>query len=212
MNYLFKLQPYSTLLPLILIVIGIYLYWLKLVLIGLIIFYFLFYFFRVPKLGMAPVHNNPVLSPAYGRVHDIKYSSKYVHIVIILSLFDPHIQYVPYNGIVRKKVYKKGSFKPAYFLSKSQYNERMVTIFDTNVGDISVAQIAGIVTRRIHNFARPLQIMRKREKLGFICFGSRVDVVIPRRSGMKMGVNVGEKVRGGETVLAYMGNNVLSKM
>ena len=204
MNYLFKLQPFLSLLPLILILIGIYLYWLKLVLIGFLIFYFLFYFFRVPQLGVVPLHRNPILSPTYGRVKDIKITKDYIHVMIYLSIFDPHIQYVPYNGIVRKKIYKKGTFKPAYFFDKSQYNERMLTMFDTNIGDITVAQIAGIITRRIHNFARPLQLMKKRDKLGFICFGSRVDIVIPRKEGIQLGVTIGEKVKGGETIIAYV--------
>ena len=113
------------------------------------------------------------------------------------------MQYVPYGGIVRKKMYKKGQFNMVYFLNKSQYNERMVTIFDTHIGAITVSQIAGLTTRRIHNFSRPLQIMKKGEHLGFICFGSRVDMLIPANENIKMAVNVGERLVGGETVIAY---------
>lgn len=204
MNYLFKLAPLLTLIPLLFILIGLYFKWLGVLMFGLFLFYFLFYFFRVPKIGKSPLHRNPILAPTYGTVREIKQIKNYILVSITLSVFDPHLQYVPYNGIVRKKIYKKGDFKPVYFLEKSQYNERMVTIFDTDIGDISVSQIAGMITRRIHNFARPLQIMRKREHLGFICFGSRVDLLIPKKDNMKIGVNVGERIKGGETVIAYL--------
>lgn len=204
MNYLFKLCPLLTLIPLLFILLGLYLYNLHSILLGLFLIYFLFYFFRVPKLSREPIHRNPILSPTFGTVKDIKITNGYIHISMTLSLFDPHVQYVPYNGIVRKKIYKKGDFKPAYFLEKSQYNERMITVFDTNIGDITIAQIAGMITRRIHNFARPLQIMQKREHLGFICFGSRVDILFKHSEKVKLGVSVGDKVRGGETVLAYL--------
>lgn len=204
MNYLFKLSPLLTLIPLFFILIGLYLYLVKLLFLGLFLLYFLFYFFRVPKMPIMPMHKNPILSPAFGTIRDIKMSEKYVHVVITLSLFDPHVQYVPYPGILRKKIYKKGDFKPVYFTSKSQYNERMVTMFDTGIGPITVSQIAGMLTRRIHNFLRPLQVVRKGEHMGFICFGSRVDILFPRRNNIKLGVTVGERVRGGETVLAYV--------
>ena len=195
-------MPLMILIPSFLILVGIYLWNISLCVGGLFVLYFLFFFFRVPKKGRMPIHRNPILSPAYGTIRDIKISKSYVHIVITLSLFDSHVQYVPYDGIIRRKMYKKGDFKPIYFLEKSQYNERMVTQFDTNIGDITVAQIAGMITRRIHNFARPLQVMSKGDHLGFICFGSRVDILFPR-CNIKMGVSVGDKVRGGETVLAY---------
>jgi phosphatidylserine decarboxylase len=170
---------------------------------GLFLLYFLYFFFRVPKMGIIPIHNNPILSPTYGTIRKISKSGGFIHISITLSLFDPHVQYVPFNGIVRKKIYKKGEFKPVYFLEKSNYNERMITMFDTNVGQITVAQIAGMITRRIHNFTRPLQIMRKRDHLGFITFGSRVDILFPSSDKIKLAVTVGERVKGGETVLAY---------
>ena len=106
MNYLFKLQPLFSLIPIFLILIGLYFYYLEIVILGLFIFYFLFYFFRVPPMGMLPVHKNPILSPTYGTIRDIKKYKGYIYISVTLSLFDPHIQYVPYDGIVRKKIYK----------------------------------------------------------------------------------------------------------
>ena len=204
MNYLFKLSPLLTLLPIFFILLGGYLRNISILLVGLFLFYFLFFFFRVPpKTGVVPVHRDPILSPAYGTVREIKKIGGYYHVVITLSLFDVHVQYVPYGGIVRKKMYKKGEFNMVYFLNKSQYNERMVTIFDTKLGPITVSQIAGVTTRRIHNFARPLQIMKKGEHLGFICFGSRVDMLIPVNDSIRLGVNVGDRLVGGETVIAY---------
>lgn len=203
MNYLFKLSALLILIPLLFLLIGMYLYNLPCILGAIFLMYFLFFFFRVPKMEKASIYRNPILSPSFGTVKDIKVSNGYIHVIITLSLFDPHVQYVPYNGIIRKKIYKKGSFKPAYFLDKSQYNERMITMFDTNIGDITVAQIAGMITRRIHNFGKQLQIMQQRQHLGFICFGSRVDILFPNSEKIKLGINVGEKVRGGETVIAY---------
>jgi phosphatidylserine decarboxylase len=206
MNYLFKLMPMMVLIPFLLVIVGIYMYYIPLCIAGILILYFLFFFFRVPKKVQLSIHKNPIVSPAFGTIRDIKLSKGYVHITITLSLFDPHVQYVPYNGIIRRKIYKKGEFKPVYFLNKSQYNERMVTIFDTGIGDITVSQIAGMLTRRIHNFARPLQVMRKGDHLGFICFGSRVDILFKNSDKIKLGVSIGDRVRGGETCLAYIYN------
>lgn len=203
MNYLFKLAPYLVVGPLFVLLLGWYFYNIYLVILGLFLLYFLFFFFRVPKKGIVPVHRNPILAPTFGKIKEIKKIGGYIHIVTTLSVFDPHMQFVPYDGIVREKRYKKGEFNMVYFLSKSQYNERMVTIFDTNVGQITVSQIAGMLTRRIHSFARPLEIMKKGEHLGFICFGSRVDMLIPDNENIKMNVSVGDRIIGGESVIAY---------
>ena len=86
-------------------------------------------------------------------------------------------------------------------MKKSKYNERMITIFDTNMGTIMVLQIAGMITRRIHNFAKPFLTMKRGQHLGFITFGSRVDLLIPK--AIKLDVNIGDKVKGGETVIGY---------
>ena len=204
MNYLFKLSPLLTLIPLLLIVIGIYFQFLVLVIVGLCIFYFLFFFFRVPSKGFVSNHKNPILAPCFGTVKEINEIGGYNHIVMTLSLFDPHVQFVPYDGLVRRKIYKKGEFNFAYILHKSQYNERMVTQFDTNIGDITVSQIAGMITRRIHNFLLPLQRVRKGEHLGFICFGSRVDLLFKKDPKIRINVTKGERVIGGETVMAYV--------
>ena len=203
MNYLFKLSPLLTLIPIFFILIGLYFYYLYVIGFGVFLLYFLFFFFRVPKRGIVPNYRNPILAPCYGTIREIKRVKNYYHIVTTLSLFDVHVQYVPYSGIVRKKMYKKGEFNMVYFLKKSQYNERMVTIFDTNVRPITVSQIAGMTTRRIQNFARPLRIMKQGEHMGFICFGSRVDMLIPVNDNIKISVSVGERIKGGETVIAY---------
>ena len=105
MNYLFKLSLLLLLLPLFFILIGLYFYSIKFLVFGLFLIFFLFYFHRVPKMSIIPMYKDPIVSPTYGTISNIEKFGDYTRIIIRLSLFNPHVQYVPYDGIVRKKLY-----------------------------------------------------------------------------------------------------------
>ena len=111
---------------------------------------------------------------------------------------------MPYNGYLVNTIYKKGTFKPAFLFKKSIYNERMIYNIQTNLGIISVVQIAGIMARRISSFIIPKYKYLKGHEIGMIHFGSRVDIIIPYIQGMKIYVKKGTYVRGSETPLIQL--------
>lgn len=181
MNSMIRYNPKPLLIP---AGIGIYGLYKKNIYIGstaTIIAMIIMYFHRVPRIQVTYHSPNIITSPTYGTIKRIHQINKHqTSIEIFLSLFDVHVQYIPiHQGIVTKQIYIEGTFKPAFILKKSEYNERMITTIHTpNVGDVIVEQIAGILARRIFNFVDICTDVYRGKELGFISFGSRVDVTV----------------------------------
>lgn len=173
------------------------------IIIGVLIILFLYYFTKVPKLN-SQISLNNILSPATGKIVRVNKTDKYVHFCIFLGLFDDHIQYIPYNGILNGSIHKPGEFHPAYMLEKSKYNERMEHTIETKLGTMYVTQIAGLVARRIYSYIKPKSIVKQGEKLGIIKLGSRVDISIPWSPKMRILKKKGGKVKGGKSVLVLV--------
>ena len=175
---------------------------------GVLIFFFLFtifclYFFRDPK-RKADIQQNRMLSPADGKIVQIIESTDkelgQVNIVsIFLSVFNVHRQWVPYDSKVLGYKYNQGAFFGALFNKASEKNEQSITYFETSLGNYKIKQIAGFIARRIINYMNPLEKVNAGDSLGFIRFGSRVDVVLPEN--FRISVSVGDKVKGCKTVL-----------
>ncbi len=140
---------------------------------------FLLYFYRLPKVEEIKGEYT-IVSPAYGVIKKIRQEGDYWIISIYLNVFDIHTQYVPYDGMVINRKYKKGQFHPAHLFEKSQFNERMLTIIKTDFGDIGVVQIAGMMARRISTFFSRGESVKRGDLLGIIHFGSRVDIILPK--------------------------------
>lgn len=163
----------------------------------------LIYFYRSPVIKQQVYKNNCVYSPAYGTIHHIIKTSKYTYILIYLSMFDIHRQFYPINGVLVHRYYdNNGRFNLAYEFEKSSKNEKVVSIIRNTYGQlIKVTQIAGKFVRRITSDSKKIgDKVYIGHEMGFIHFGSRVDIQLPLNYDIK--VNVGDYVNGPDTLIA----------
>ena len=178
----FKESPLLSLTILILIIVSLVLNSSFLTKIFLFLMIFMIYFYRHPSIKIS-VDNRTVLSPAFGYVKYISERDDKIHIIIILSPLDVHVQYYPINGTIDRYQYDDtGSFNIIYNLHKSDKNEKVITDIKTDFGTVTVKQIAGFLVRRISNNYQDIGTeIKAGSKLGMIKFGSRVDLIIPKK-------------------------------
>ncbi len=168
------------------------------------------WFFRDPD-RVVPTREGLVVSPADGIVHAIQSimpppefelpAEMHTRISIFLDIFSVHVNRVPVAGTITGLAYRPGKFFNASLDKASEFNERQVIRVTTAEGDaIGLAQIAGLVARRIRCDLQRNQQVKTGERFGIIRFGSRVDLYLPQSTNSL--VLVGQKVVGGETVLA----------
>tara|TARA_B100000586_G_C20033645_1_gene394407 strand:+ start:378 stop:1004 length:627 start_codon:yes stop_codon:yes gene_type:complete len=201
-NYIRKYGLNTLIPPTLLFIIGIYIGNTYIIIISLLLAGICYNFFQRPNIKIKK-DKSAIISPSFGRIQKIMKIDNKVYISIFLSIFDPHIQYVPYNGLLLSQIYKKGTFRAAFLWEKSTFNERMIHNFETRVGTISVVQIAGMIARTIIPFISARKDVKKGDEIGMIKFGSRVDIIVPIKGNedMKILVKQGQYVYGGETVL-----------
>jgi phosphatidylserine decarboxylase len=171
-----------------------------------IFFLFSLNFFRDP-IRITPQGENLLISPADGKVvliKDVEDESvgNAVQISIFLNVFNVHSNKMPIDGIVESVDYKKGKFKAAFDHSASDVNEQAIVVLSRGSIKIKIKQIAGLIARRIHCYAGVGSSVKPGERFGFIMFGSRTDLIVPSNSVVN--VKVGEKVKGGMTVLGQL--------
>ena len=124
-------------------------------------------------------------------------------ISIFMSLWDVHVNRVPVDGTVRDMKYHRGRFMAAFEDRASEENERNAILIETGKGQrLVVVQVAGLVARRIVCYPSVGAFVLKGQRMGLIRFGSRCDVYLPKSAEVL--VKPGEKVLGGETILARM--------
>jgi len=166
---------------------------------------FTVYFFRNP-LRRIPRDSSAILSPADGKivsiktVNDVEVGKSSQVISIFLSLFDVHAFRYPFNGKVKSVSSQKGKFVAAFNDNASNVNEQIVTVIETDSFNLKVKQIAGLIARRILCYATPNEMIKKGDRMGFIRFGSRADIVVPLN--IKICVKVGQRVKAGESIIA----------
>jgi len=159
-------------------------------------------FFRDPE-RIIPQTPETVVSPADGRVMEIvPENTQTQRISIFLSLWDVHINRAPYGGVVRSVVYTPGKFLAAYRQEASLVNEANTVTIADHGRELIVKQIAGVLARRIVCRVRPGDTLEKGQRYGLIRFGSRTDLLLPVTA--EIAVQVGDVVRGGETILAFL--------
>ena len=174
---------------------------------SLIIFVFILWFFRNPKRNII---KNPelILSPADGKVISIKevdeleyFEDKKIQISIFLSPLDIHVNRYPVSGEILYSKYHKGEYLVAWHPKSSDKNERTtVVIKNKKFGEVMYRQIAGVVARRIVNYAKVNSNVEQGDDSGFIKFGSRVDLFLSKDLNLKL--KVGDKVKGGLSIIA----------
>ncbi|MCH8553819.1 MAG: phosphatidylserine decarboxylase family protein [Schleiferiaceae bacterium] len=185
--------------------------WLRItvLLVSIALLAFLMYFFRNPVRNIK-VDASKVVAPADGKVvlieevDDAEYfQGKRLQISIFMSPLNVHVNRFPVPGKVVYAKYHPGKFFVAWHPKASTLNERTTVVQQTPSGiPILYRQIAGAMARRIVMYAKEGMIVQQGSESGFIKFGSRVDILLP--SGTAITVNVGDKTKGGETILAKL--------
>ncbi|MGE5244653.1 MAG: phosphatidylserine decarboxylase [Betaproteobacteria bacterium] len=170
---------------------------------------FFLFFFRDPERGGRDVPEREVLAPADGRVLVAGPAAAasappgaWQQISIFLSPLDVHVNRVPVSGTVTRVVFTRGRFLPAYRDDAATANERSEIWIDHAGQTIVARQIVGILARRVVCRLAVGEQVRAGQRFGIMKFGSRMDVFVPPDATIR--VSVGEKVRGGETVLAVL--------
>ncbi|MGO8935256.1 MAG: phosphatidylserine decarboxylase [Terracidiphilus sp.] len=170
---------------------------------------FFLWFFRDPQRTI-PVGEGLIVSPGDGLVTEtttIKTpEGARQRISIFLSVFDVHVNRAPIGGVLSQVLYQKGQFLNAMNPASAERNEQnTVTVRGQGADagfEVTFKQIAGLLARRIVFRCDQGQSVERGQRVGLIKFGSRVDVVIP--SSAVLQVKVGERVKGGASVLASM--------
>ena len=167
---------------------------------------FVINFFRDPN-RIVPKDEGLVISPADGKVVLIKefFESEYIRqeaiqVSIFMSPLNVHVNRFPISGVVTYFKYIPGKYLVAFNEKSSELNERTHIGIENNSYKVIFKQIAGTIARRIVADITVGQKAAAGERFGMIKFGSRVDVIMPKKSEVK--VNLGERVRAGESVIA----------
>jgi len=188
---------------------GVFGGWLSLIagLASLVFYVFLLQFFRNHE-RIPPAGENQVISPADGKVvvAEKVFEEEYLHeerlqLSIFMSPLDAHLNRVPVSGELSYYRYYPGKYLAAYNPKSSQLNERnAIGIRHPEMGYFLFRQIAGVVARRITFYHREGDVLTKGEELGFIKFGSRMDLFLPL--SYHINVKRGEQVYAGKTLVA----------
>jgi phosphatidylserine decarboxylase len=195
-------DAFPFLIPLLILTVGAFWLGLTAVAVGvLLLALFVAFFFRNPHRDI-PSDPNVIVSPADGKVVQIRRVGNVTQLSIFLSLFNVHVNRSPIAGRIESIQYKKGAFKAAFNNAASVENERNVIMVDNGKVKIVFTQIAGVVARRIVCWKRVGDVLQKGELVGLIRFGSRVDVLFP--AGAEATVEVGARVRGGSTPIGII--------
>ncbi|MEQ6121701.1 phosphatidylserine decarboxylase family protein [Reichenbachiella sp. MALMAid0571] len=182
----------------------------NIVLISTIIFFLIvLQFFRSPKI-ITHANEKLVIAPADGKVVVIEevlekeyFNSKRKQISIFMSPVNVHVNRSPVSGIVKYFKYHAGKYLVAWHPKSSTENERTTMVLDLGNGlEVLVRQIAGALARRIKWYVDEGTQIKQGNEFGFIKFGSRVDVFLPIDAEVR--VNIGDKTKGGRTILAEL--------
>ena len=180
-----------------------------LALVATLLLLFSLWFFRDPSRTL-PDDPLAMISPADGKVVqqlpigvDPDLGVEAVQLSIFLSVFNVHVQKVPFDATVIQSRYNRGKFLAAFNHKASLDNEQSQVLFESAAGKFKVKQIAGLIARRILNYMDAGQTVARGQRLGYIRFGSRVDVIVP--ATFNFAVEVGDKVKAGETVIGHFG-------
>lgn len=166
---------------------------------------FILFFFRDPERTI-PDDALAVVAPADGRIREIEPlelgGAKRTRIGIFLSVFDVHINRSPIAGRITAVRYQKGKFEAAFKKSVSLENEQNRLTITGKSATVEVAQIAGLIARRIVCYKSEGETVSRGERIGLIKFGSKTDCLLPPDAEVQ--IKVGDHVRGGSSVIARL--------
>ncbi|HXM23077.1 MAG TPA: phosphatidylserine decarboxylase [Terriglobales bacterium] len=166
---------------------------------------FFLWFFRDPD-RVIPDEAGALVSPGDGKVTDISpvisNGASRLRISIFLNVFDVHVNRSPIGGIICEVQYQRGKFVNAMNAASAEQNEQNVVTVEGEGQSVVFKQIAGLLARRIVFNKKVGDRVERGERVGLIKFGSRVDVLLDASADLE--VKVGDRVKGGSSVLAYL--------
>lgn len=173
---------------------------------------FCMWFFRDPE-RVIPAAAGAVVSPGDGKVTAVgripAAGGERLRISIFLSVFDVHVNRSPVAGVVSDVHYRRGKFLNAMAANSADENEQNIVTVTSQGQTVVFKQIAGLIARRIIFNRKIGDQVARGERVGLIKFGSRVDVVLD--SSAVPQVKVGDRVRGGESIVAYLAGNAVAQ-
>jgi phosphatidylserine decarboxylase len=190
----------------VLILLGLMGGWSWITGLGVLAAGFFAYFFRDPEREIPP-EPGVIVSPADGKVvrvdevqenEFLQGQARYV--AIFMNVFDVHVNRSPVAGTVTAMRHRAGEYKAASREDAANRNEQQALVLESSTGRrVLVVQIAGLLARRIIPFVKPGQSLARGERLGMICFGSRVDIYLPGDSVVQ--VKTGDRVKAGSSII-----------
>lgn len=163
-------------------------------------FLFSLFFFRDPK-RIFDEGPDVLVSPADGKVIKVSDDGENIFVSIFMSVMDVHINRSPAEGVILKREYSQGTYLAAYHEKASLENERLKWTIESRFGNIECTQIAGLIARRIHPLKQAGENLARGQEFGLIAFGSRVDVLLPKRS-CELIIKLGDRVKSGISPIA----------
>ena len=164
-------------------------------------------FFRMPSRHVGTLDPREILAPSDGKVVVIEkvhepewFKDERIQVSIFMSPLNVHAQWAPIAGTVKAARYHPGKYLVAWHPKSSTENERTTHVIEGEKGTVLFRQIAGAVARRICHYMHEEQVLEQGDEVGFIKFGSRIDVFLP--VGSEICVELEDAVTGRETVLA----------
>ncbi len=177
--------------------------------ISFLLFIAVLQFFRNPRREIKLTDNNIIYAPADGKVVVIEeveepeyFKDKRTQISIFMSPTNVHVNRNPISGTVNYFKYHTGKYLVAWHPKSSIENERTTVVIDNGNIEILLRQIAGAMAKRIVNYLEEGDFVEQGKDMGFIKFGSRVDLFLPLDA--KIEVNMNQKVRGNKTIIARL--------
>lgn len=182
---------------------------LILLIVSLFLFFIVLQFFRSPTRKIT-INEKSILAPADGKIVVIEQTDepevlkeKRIQVSIFMSPINVHVNRYPVSGEVVFSKYHPGLYLVAWHPKSSTENERTTVVIQTSSRvKILMRQIAGALARRIVCYPQEGWMVRQGDEMGFIKFGSRVDLFLPLNSTIKVAIN--QKVKGGQTVIAEL--------
>ncbi|HEV2470416.1 MAG TPA: phosphatidylserine decarboxylase family protein [Candidatus Sulfotelmatobacter sp.] len=166
---------------------------------------FFLWFFRDPERAI-PSDPGAVVSPGDGKVTDVSTvrigSRECLRFSIFLSVFNVHVNRSPISGVVREVRYQRGKFLDARSPNCADQNEQNAVTVEGDGQTVVFKQIAGLLARRIVFNPKVGDRLERGQRVGLIKFGSRVDLILD--ASARANVKVGDNVKGGATILAYL--------
>lgn len=187
-------------------------FWLReslLTIFGIVLTGFFIYFFRDPERSV-PAPRGAIICPADGRIifRELVREERFLHqnvqkISIFMNIFDVHVNRAPLAAVIKGMEYQAGKFVAADRPEAPQVNEQLALRLESDSGiQVVMVQIAGLLARRIVSYVQEGDLIDRGQRVGLICFGSRVDVYLPEECTLL--VDVGDRVKAGSSIIGRL--------